>query len=279
MKPKLILILIALVCNAVAFSQIIHPRNKAQVDFHPTITHDFSGGFMYSYQVTSRESSEEVFDTFRLLIVDSMLTNNITKIASPSNKKWYIDGSKRGFISGSAANRFIEIPPSDGLAPGEYMTVSFASTGLPAITTCYAQSFSLPLSESEDDSLHALGYTDAQISPKWMNNSFRNQTVAPNTGLLNLLPLTFLDTLTSYTIQSLAFGWIKNQVTANNYLGYFSSVKAQLQSNNIPAARSTLQTVLTNAISDSKSNLTSEAYALIYYNTEYLITKFPPSTK
>ena len=94
------------------------------------------------------------------------------------------------------------------------------------------------------------------------------------------LPISFVstiwcDTLSSYTTQSYTLGWVANQATANKYLGYFSSAKTQLQSNNIAGARSTLQTVLTNANVDSTSNLTSEAYALIYYNTQYLLAQLP----
>ena len=50
-----------------------------------------------------------------------------------------------------------------------------------------------------------------------------------------------------------------------------------MQQNNIAGARNTLNNVLNNVNLDSSSNLTSEAYALIRYNTEYLLTKLPNS--
>ena len=277
MKKIIQLVLLILVCNSFLNSQIVRPRNKAQVNFHASISQYLTSGFLYAYAISNKENSEQGCDNFRLLVADSLITNNITRITGPTDKKWYVDGRKNGFVSGSAANRFFNFPvaPEDALFPGESMFISFPSLGLPSIMTYYAQSFALALTMNEVDSLYALGYTDKQIFPSWEDNSYKNQTVAPNLGLLNLLPLTFLDTLTSFTTQSLTFGWIKNQVTANKYLGYFSSAKTQLQSNSIAGARSTLQTVLTNAISDSTSNLTSEAYALIYYNTQYLLAQLP----
>ncbi len=247
--------------------------------FHANVIRDSVFHFLYSYEITNQENSLEAFDSFTLLLVDSLLAYSHTAVQTPTNKKWYIDGDgSTGSVSGAAANSFFNLPlaPADALFPGESMSVSFHSSGLPSIMTYYAQSFALPLTGDEMDSLHALGYTDKQIMPSWKDDSYKNQTVAPNTGLLNLFHLTFLDTLTSFTTQSFTLGWIVNQTIANKYLGYFSSAKSQLQSNNIAGARSTLQTVLTNAISDSTSNLTSEAYALIYYNTQYLLGQLPP---
>ena len=61
------------------------------------------------------------------------------------------------------------------------MSISFTSSGLPSIMTYYAQSFALPLTIDEMDSLHALGYTDKQIMPDWKDDAYKNQTVAPNT--------------------------------------------------------------------------------------------------
>ncbi len=94
------------------------------------------------------------------------------------------------------------------------------------------------------------------------------------------LPMTFdnavwIDTLTSEAAQSRSLGWITNQATADKYATYFALTKSQLQANNTASARTTLQAVLQDANVDSTSNLTSEAYALIRYNTEYLLAQLP----
>jgi hypothetical protein len=72
-------------------------------------------------------------------------------------------------------------------------------------------------------------------------------------------------------------GWIANQPTADKYTNYMSTTRSQLRSANISGALSTLQTVLTSANTDSTSLLSSEAYALIWYNTQHLIAQLQPS--
>jgi adhesin HecA-like repeat protein len=51
--------------------------------------------------------------------------------------------------------------------------------------------------------------------------------------------------------------------------------RAGLEQNDIAAVRSTLHKVLTDVNVDSTSNLTGEAYALIRYNTDYLLGQLP----
>jgi hypothetical protein len=84
-------------------------------------------------------------------------------------------------------------------------------------------------------------------------------------------PLVMLDTLTSYVAQSWALGWITTQPLAAKYSDYFHQTRFQLQNANVEGAVSTLQTVLVQAHLDSSSALTNEAYALIRFNTAYLI--------
>jgi len=277
MKKIVAIVVLTVLYIFPASTQIIHARNKALVDMNVSVSYYSANDFYYFYTISNRESSEQACDNFRLVIVDSLITNKFTKITAPVNKKWFIDGRNKGFISGSAANQFVNFPiaPQDALFQGESMSISFTSPGLPAIMTYYAQSYALPLTTDENDSLHALGYTDKQIFPNWKDNSYHSQTIAPNTNLFKIPQSSFLDTLTSYTAQSSTFGWIKNQSTSNKYLSYFNSAKSSLQSNNIAGTRTTLQMVLTDVNVDSTNNLTSEAYALIYYNTQYLLAQLP----
>ncbi|HEY4612948.1 MAG TPA: hypothetical protein VII11_08205 [Bacteroidota bacterium] len=101
------------------------------------------------------------------------------------------------------------------------------------------------------------------------------KTIGPVSLPDPVVPEGFLDTLLSYTTQSRSLGWITMQSTADKYTGYFTSAKSNVQANNINAARATLQQVLTDVNVDSASTLTSEAYALLRYNTEYLLSQLP----
>ena len=140
------------------------------------------------------------------------------------------------------------------------------SAGLPKILRYWVRAFERIPSE------------EGQYDPASFNifaTHLCRTTIGPATPPHPFAALSFLDTISSYVAQSALLGWIKNQTTANRYLNSLNSAKSNLQQNDISGARTTLQTVLINAISDSSSNLTSEAYALIYYNTQYLLAQLP----
>jgi hypothetical protein len=86
---------------------------------------------------------------------------------------------------------------------------------------------------------------------------------------------TILDTLVTYTDRSLAVGWILDLSTATKYTSHFGTARTQLQANDNGGARTTLQSVLHDVDQDSSTTLTSEAYALLRYNTEYLLAHIP----
>ncbi len=213
MKKIIWICLIVLFCNNIGFSQAYLPKNKATVIFHANIARDSVSRFLYKYDIENEKSSEGICDEFTLLLVDPLLTSNHTKVLKPTNKKWYIDGSNLGMIYGSPATQFLDIPPENGLAPGESIMISFKSDGLPSITTYYAESFAPPLTTDEFDSLLNAGYTRAQLLPNWKQNSYQNQTIAPNTNFLNLSTSNFLDTLISYKHQCVPLGWLNDNKT------------------------------------------------------------------
>ena len=100
-------------------------------------------------------------------------------------------------------------------------------------------------------------------------------TIGPSAPPINFIPTVWCDTLTSYTTQSRSLGWIKDDATENKYLGYFTSIKTKyLQQDNV-GARTVLLQVFKDVDIDSTANLTSEAYALICYNTKYLLAQLP----
>jgi hypothetical protein len=109
-------------------------------------------------------------------------------------------------------------------------------------------------------------------------NSFNGVTICGTNPPDPFAPSDFLDTLLNFNQRSSEIGWITNQTTTDKYDSLFNITKTQLQQNNNNAARTTLQTVLQEVDIDSTNNLTSEAYALLRYNTEYLLEQIPQSS-
>ena len=150
------------------------------------------------------------------------------------------------------------------------------------ISPSYSPKPDVEVTPQNEDSLHqnATESLDEEEAFQQLEKSIkvRGVTVGPTPPPFPFVPATFLDTLVNYVIQSKQFRWVETQATANKYFGYFNAAKSNLQSNDIDGARIILHTVLSQTILDTTSNLTNEAFALIHYNTEYLIAKLPSSS-
>jgi hypothetical protein len=227
----------------------IYPKDKVQLTVNMRNV-QVNQKFQYSYFIQSSPSSLQDIQEFALdRLTDSVVFAQprrlwIASLPWPRVISWYCDG-----LYG-----FNYILPGENSSEFAFTTVD---TTLPRIIKFYAQGVN---GEPSDDI---------------MTNSLYGLTVGPSKPPSPFVPLDFLDTLTNYITQSRSLGWIKDQAIGNKYLGYFSSAKASLQQNNIASTRATLQQVLQDANVDSTANITSEAYALIRYNTEYLLGQLP----
>ena len=106
------------------------------------------------------------------------------------------------------------------------------------------------------------------------NNAVWGQTIAPKNppSPEPYASLSFTDTLVSYTTRSRALNWILDQQTADKHTGLFSRIHSDLDQQQKTLALLRLDTVLSQVHQDSAGHLTSEAYALLRFNSEYLRT-------
>jgi len=228
------------------------PRNNLAVDFRSTV--DANGQTLrYRYFIHNHPSSQQSADDFMLEPAAGLQITAITgrpgwKPASgPSFIRWtnlYWFGDKNYIAPGETDSNF-----------------SVQRGGVPGIGKYYVQGHN-------GDEFSGIGI---------QTNSANGSAITPADPPNPFIPLAFADTLSSYTTQSRTLGWITTQATADRYLGYFASAKTALQANNIPAVQSTLSQVLSDVNVDSSGTLTSEAYALIRFNTEYLLSHLPSS--
>jgi hypothetical protein len=229
----------------------------------------------YYYNVYNLSSSKQnIYKIFLSFVVDSFYS------ISPSGWeciKWRneplvefvehnlpADLTSEDFLSGKF--RFLE---TEGVSPGDSITgMRVVSKSLPIIVPYFLRSKSKLVKPSDDLELSLQKYIQDIYE-----NSVSGFTIGPSNVPVPFIQLDFLDTLITYTQRSSELGWITNQTTANKYDSLFNAAKTQLQQNNNNAARTTLQTVLQQLDIDSTDNLTSEAYALLRYNTEYLLSQ------
>ncbi|MBI3580397.1 MAG: VCBS repeat-containing protein [Ignavibacteriales bacterium] len=226
----------------------------------------------------------------KITIADSLLDYAYTWTNSPSSKQdvsaIYLGGvkmliSSRGptnwlmqstiLVNGRIWDAFFDNKPNM-IKPGQISGgFGLTSSGLPALIKAFAQGYSpKPRLLNETG---AIVISEEMARNDILTNSVQVFTVGPVDPPSPFDPLNFLDTLKSWTTQSRSFGWITTQPIVDKYFGYFNTARTQLQGNNGASTKTTLQHILQDVNVDSSSALTSEAYALIRYNTEYLLKK------
>jgi hypothetical protein len=264
----------------------------------PWVTYSWNGELYGLWSSTPQVSGATFFPANRLMVKtscsvtasgDSLDFRYVWSNAASSEQEmrlFAIEGFRSAFTSycpsgwqtfGKWADRSVAEWQTAGLdreanvKPGRTTEgVRITTRGLPAIVRFYAQGCRPS----------PIGDTPNQLSVEDLRNdlfgnSFSSYTLGPVDPPFPFLPLGLLDTLTSYASQSRTLGWITSQTVADKYLSYFSTAKTQLEQNNTAGARTTLQSVLRDVDVDSSSALTSEAYALLRYNTEYLLDQLP----
>ena len=217
----------------------------------------------FSYFFSNNVSSQQ---NIAIIYLDSK--NTVTSINQPTNwlgtvGMWDLQGVY-WMIDPRIPEGYKDVSVNM-IRPGQVGNFFIYSNGLLGITKYYIQgNTKIPYNLTEQDYQNDL-----------VTNSVSGYTIAPVDTPKPFNPLNFLDTLTSYTTQARSLGWIKIQATADKYLDYYSSARTKLVQHDSVGARSVLLNVLNDVNIDSTASLSSEAYALLRFNTEYLISKLP----
>ncbi|MGA7720490.1 MAG: hypothetical protein WCA84_04860, partial [Ignavibacteriaceae bacterium] len=220
--------------------------------------------FYFEYSIANNPASKQ---NIELIYINNINLGTIDDSSKYENDFVSLPGSLLTNAWLFAPNSYYRL-----IKPGEIRGgYWYMGKGLPGICDVYMQAL-VPHNYGLDSTKII---TDNMRVADVFNNSFKAYTIGLKGIPTNFNILTFPDTILNYIEQAYQFGWIKNQSTANKYTTYFDTAISQLQQNNILGARSTLNNVLNNVNQDSSSNLTSEAYALIRYNTEYLLAQLP----
>jgi hypothetical protein len=219
--------------------------------------------FRYKYIVENDELSRQRINRF--WVVADVPKENLQK-EIPANWK----GSGYAYNLDGWSTRVL----NDGnlIWPGDKLSgFNFITSGLPAVAMFRMQAKNdLPWTREMNTS------ESLALSLRNRNeNMVFGKTIGPKALANPFVPLDFLDSLIHYIDQSDTLGWIKNQSTFDKYNDYLVTAKNALEQNQIDLAKATLESIVQEVDIDSTSNLTSEAYALIKFNTEYLLANLP----
>ncbi|MDP2364674.1 MAG: hypothetical protein Q8M94_13005, partial [Ignavibacteria bacterium] len=226
--------------------------------------------YKYNYVLHNLPNSKQEINDFYL----QFSSDSIYSSSQPKN--WLFVGSSGLYLFACLESPFIFYDSVNFIKKGEFKDFNFTAKGLPSIIHFFIQAYNKGPAVYDTVDGRTVTYDDLE------NNIFINSKSGFTLGSSNVFDslenIERIDTLLGYVNQSLSLNWIKNQPTSDKYDSLFTLAKAQLQQNNNNATRATLQAVLQQVDIDSTNNLSSEAYALLRYNTEYLLVKIPQSS-
>jgi hypothetical protein len=233
----------------------VRPSVHASVVANPT-------GFDYRFDVGNSTGAQQPIEFFFVIIGNSTVQSK--SIPENWDQATWIINTIRAVDWGS-------ILPTANIQPGQPV-VRFAvgSSFLPGIVSAHAGG-TIGSDTLGDEPNYDL--TNADI----IHNSVEVMTVGPKYSGAQLTVLSLPDTLGALVTQANSLGWIPAQATSVKYMDLFSRIRSDILQDSLKIARTRIDSVLQETVLDSASNITSEAYALIRFNTECLRDKLQPS--
>jgi len=303
-RSRILLMFLVFVFSSLSFAQVVR-RDQLRILIDPRISSSDSA-FIYRYKIQNHLSSEQRLEALRIEVGDYYLENggSIGNFFDP--RDWYgwfsdvvsspVDLSARGtvvWISEDSLSNVsgLMVPARSSLGPGDTVTLTFESNGLPSIKRFWASGWARPLLERQYDSLLALGFSANDIQRPWYEDAYKGLTISPQLPSAIFQPLNLLDTLLSYTRQSAQLGWLgrnrdddcddderPDDGVVRNIENRLQKARRELVRGDSVKARRELEKLIRKVDRLQRRGervMTSEAYALLKYNTEYLIERLP----
>ncbi len=146
-----------------------------------------------------------------------------------------------------------------------------SSMGLPTIRFSYLQAYHEALLIDENS-------WEADQASDISENSLKIPVVVPSCLLLTLSNEELLDTLSSLVEECYSLGWIDTLRLKDWYWSAIYGVKARVMGGDLVQARFELSRILTQVDIDTPRHLSTEAYSILRYDTEYLLQRLPTSS-
>jgi hypothetical protein len=240
----------------------LNPFVKCEVSYYSD-----SSEYIYNWTIGNGENSEQSLKKFVIVFGEN------AQVVDKSKLGWYgrrWKGSKDGEVI--FLNRW-GWTADQGLESSWSVTgLKLGSSSLPTIGFAYFQGkgsipkfpYAPPPAKIDTEFVKLDGFP---------SNYVRRETVVPGKLSDTFIQLNFLDTLISYKHQSVSIGWIDNQGIINSLDSKLDSAKMALTAGDSITAKNILNAFINEVEAQKDKHLTSEAYALLKFNAEYLIEK------
>lgn len=250
---------------------IYDSTNKVNPVVNTNVSVDGSGStFTYTYQVTNQPGARQVLGE---ILIQHLST--ITDVVSPLgwHSAEYKGKSSLHWTKTVGTPRGI---PAGQTVPG----FSFQSGGLPTIVVVgfggkRRMKYTFP---SPDDDIEAVQSSyqavfqklQAQYPTKFVD-AIQQKTIGPVDPPPAFDAITSIQNLISLKEQSLTQGWIDNQGIATSLDAKLNAAKAKIAAGDNTAAKNIVGAFLNDVRAQNGKHLSAEAYALLYYNGQYLV--------
>jgi hypothetical protein len=229
-------------------------------------------GLTYNYTITNGMGAEQEIYRFWLLPPSTVIVSNLK-----APEKWYIGVHDEDFL-------IINCVASDkNIKPGSSLSgFSFRSASIPGIISFYAEGeHRLPKFEPGMATDSIPGYSD--LTP--YGPGVVGKTVGPILPADPFVAMAFLDTLISYKHDAASLGWVGQEGFVKQLDEKLDQSRDQLTKGHIKQARDKVEEFLKKLENEAKKTekdqdkkndkkwVTSEGYALLKFNAEYLIEK------
>lgn len=245
--------------------------NKVKPTIHTTVSFDQDTNvFTYSFQIGNQKGAvqllQKIFIDHRSAIFGSMTPSNEWDGAEYRNMGvWEYDkslGSTHGIPAGQTVNGF-----------------SFKSKGLPNIVNVefVGKRRARPSGPSPDDDSEEVLQSFVRVNkglraqyPDKFIDTVKQKTIGPVDPPATFDAASFIKNLIALVNQSRAQNWIDNDGIANSLLAKLSTAGSKVTSDP-KTAKNVLGAFLSDVQAQNGKHLSSEAYALLYFNGKYLV--------
>jgi hypothetical protein len=221
--------------------------------------------YIFTYKLTSTELSEQDIDQFFF-----KLQSNVIEQYSPD--MWHGSISVQNTLIWGSLKRATQISPSSNLE-----SFGLNSNGLPAIITYHAsgdiETPKVPMGNAPP--------LELIVGGDIFENSVQGKTIGPNDLPDPFDHIDFIDTLMSYIPQSLELDWIGDYAFADTLQNRFQKARHHLVTLDSSVAANILTSIVDLIEATIAGNgpqsamLTTEGYALLVYNTKYILNRLP----
>lgn len=262
------------------------PLTKIKIDFSAELNGS-NGLYSYKYAVSNPASNNGEIHSIRISVSKdpgtdadvsssgltycpfhsaqsaeiNLATTPMVPVGASTPNGWSCNYMPEGTFS------FGSVEPENRIMPGKsssgYVLTSYALPGIRNISVDPVIELDL-LPSNYDETGVKLGQLEEKV--RWTG-----KTVGPKAPPRVFVALNFLNYVISLKDQSFALGWIKDKGIANSLDAKLNDAKKKITAGNSKTAKNVLKAFQNEVRAQQGKKLTSEAYALLYYNAKYLI--------